>query len=184
MSLRKIRSYIIHCTGSDYKEDWGVNKVIKYVSLKKGLKASWNKKIWTKEWSWKFSYHWHIKRDGVVRKVVDEERVGAHAKGFNKSHIGICFDGYHTITTAQLASLINFFLERNESTYEVLPHNAVNSKKDCPNLNLEQLSFFVKNPKNRLIQSVKHPAVVVDNYGEHLKVMLELKNGGVVEFVE
>ena len=37
-------------------------------------------------------YHYYIRKDGTVHLTRPVERIGAHAKGFNASSIGICYD--------------------------------------------------------------------------------------------
>ena len=38
-------------------------------------------------------YHYYIRKDGTVHLTRPVERIGAHAKGFNASSIGICYEG-------------------------------------------------------------------------------------------
>ena len=38
-------------------------------------------------------YHYYIRKDGTVHLTRPLERVGAHAKGFNASSIGVCYEG-------------------------------------------------------------------------------------------
>lgn len=38
-------------------------------------------------------YHYYIRRDGTVVPGRPEERIGAHAKGYNAHSIGICYEG-------------------------------------------------------------------------------------------
>ena len=38
-------------------------------------------------------YHYYIRRDGQICTMRPVERVGAHAKGYNATSIGICYEG-------------------------------------------------------------------------------------------
>ena len=38
-------------------------------------------------------YHYYIRKDGTTLLTRPIERIGAHAKGFNASSIGICYEG-------------------------------------------------------------------------------------------
>ena len=38
-------------------------------------------------------YHFYIRRNGDIKSTRPIERIGAHARGFNKESIGICYEG-------------------------------------------------------------------------------------------
>jgi N-acetylmuramoyl-L-alanine amidase len=60
-------------------------------------------------------YHFVIESDGTVRAGRPLDRIGAHARGRNATHIGICLVGYDKFTDAQLKSLrggINILCKR------------------------------------------------------------------------
>ena len=38
-------------------------------------------------------YHYYIRKDGMVHLTRPLERIGAHARGFNRTSIGICYEG-------------------------------------------------------------------------------------------
>ena len=46
-------------------------------------------------------YHYYIRKDGTVHLTRPVERIGAHAKGFNASSIGICYEGVWTVGDAR-----------------------------------------------------------------------------------
>ncbi len=46
-------------------------------------------------------YHYYIRKDGTVHLTRPVERIGAHAKGFNASSIGICYKAVWTVGDAR-----------------------------------------------------------------------------------
>ena len=43
---------------------------------------------------WRYiGYHYYITRDGTIHACRPEERMGAHARGYNAHSIGICYEG-------------------------------------------------------------------------------------------
>lgn len=38
-------------------------------------------------------YHFYIRKNGDIKTTRPIERIGAHAKGFNRTSIGICYEG-------------------------------------------------------------------------------------------
>lgn len=38
-------------------------------------------------------YHFYIRRNGDIKSTRPIGRIGAHARGFNKESIGICYEG-------------------------------------------------------------------------------------------
>ena len=38
-------------------------------------------------------YHFYIRKNGDIKTTRPIERIGAHAKGFNQTSIGICYEG-------------------------------------------------------------------------------------------
>lgn len=38
-------------------------------------------------------YHFYIRKNGDIKSTRAVEKIGAHAKGFNKESIGICYEG-------------------------------------------------------------------------------------------
>lgn len=38
-------------------------------------------------------YHYYVRRDGLICSMRPVERPGAHARGYNASSIGVCYEG-------------------------------------------------------------------------------------------
>lgn len=126
--MRKINLVVIHCSASDNPnhDDW---RVITKWHMERG-------------WS-DIGYHYVIHKDGGVHVGRAIHLTGAHAKGFNRGSIGICLTGLNEFSPQQFESLRKlcqnlkevFDLER----YDFVPHNALNTKKTCPNFNVAEI---------------------------------------------
>jgi len=125
---RSIRKLIIHFTNSPDSQDVGIKEITQ----------------WHKARGWlTIGYHYVIKRNGRLERGRPEILTGAHVKGYNQDSIGICWVGREAITKTQTQSLY-ICLEALCKKYN-LPASAVyghyefNSKKICPNLNMEEV---------------------------------------------
>jgi len=124
--MRNIDTAIIHCAATVEGKDLSASDIKKW-----HLKRGWSD----------IGYHFVVKLDGSIEEGRPMERQGAHAKGYNKNSIGICYIGgldenkkpKDTRTPAQkesldnLLSILNF---RYELKY-IYGHNKVSSKA-CP----------------------------------------------------
>ena len=77
--MRKIDRIVVHCSATPASMDIGVGTIRGWHVLERG-------------WS-DVGYHFVVTRDGEVQTGRPLERSGAHAKGFNKHSIGICYVG-------------------------------------------------------------------------------------------
>jgi len=88
-------------------------------------------------------YHYYITKDGTLYPCRSEERMGAHAKGFNAHSIGICYEGgldehgrsKDTRTEAQKVTLEELLksLCTDYPDAEILGHRDLPGvHKDCP----------------------------------------------------
>jgi N-acetylmuramoyl-L-alanine amidase len=95
-------------------------------------------------------YHIYIERDGSVYDGRPLHMHGAHTKGQNKQSIGVCYEGSHLPTVAQIDSLCNVYRNLRSVfgfTYEDwFPHNAFKNK-ECPGFDIEDIqAIFRKLP--------------------------------------
>ena len=101
---------------------------------------------------WRYiGYHYYITRDGTIHACRPEERMGAHARGYNAHSIGICYEGglspsgciADTRTPAQkaaMASLIADLRRRYPTIRTVLGHRDLPGvQKACPCFDATQL---------------------------------------------
>lgn len=101
---------------------------------------------WHRERGWlKIGYHYVIGMDGTIEIGRDVDSIGAHAKGYNASSIGICLVGglsedgepEDNYTDAQW-DMLWVLVKGLETTFpeaKVIGHNNVSSKT-CPNFDV------------------------------------------------
>jgi len=90
-------------------------------------------------------------RDGLLQVGRDIRYLGAHAKGYNESHLGICLTGRWHFTWAQFATLFHQ-LRRIKEEYmpdlrvdDILGHYEVDTKgKTCPNIDMDSFRGYMK----------------------------------------
>jgi N-acetyl-anhydromuramyl-L-alanine amidase AmpD len=95
--MRKIDMIVIHCSATEAGKDYGVDEV-----------REWHKSRGFND----IGYHYLIRIDGTVEKGRNITVTGAHAKGYNRRSIGICYVGglkdskpYDTRTPEQIKSM-------------------------------------------------------------------------------
>jgi N-acetylmuramoyl-L-alanine amidase len=76
--MRKIDLIVIHCSASLPKHDIGVEEITQ-MHLNRG-------------WS-DVGYHFIIKQDGTIEVGRPIESIGAHALGYNRNSVGVCYVG-------------------------------------------------------------------------------------------
>lgn len=130
----KTNVIIIHCSDSpDNREDIGVKDITE----------------WHKQRGWETcGYHYVVKRDGSVEAGRSEVLVGAHTEGFNGKSLGICWVGRTKPTAIQYARLLKLIKQKlkvyNLTADFVKGHKEFNSKKTCPNLDMNKLRADLK----------------------------------------
>lgn len=133
--MRKIEQVIVHCSDTTVQMDIGLDEVRQWHVEERG----WND----------VGYHDIIRRDGTHELGRELEVIGAHARGYNSSSIGICLVGGRgpdgkpefNFTGAQmlkLRSLVSLYRDRFPGI-EVIGHRDV-SAKPCPAFNVK--SYF------------------------------------------
>lgn len=128
--MRAIDTIIIHCTDTKLSNPTTTNDLYRWHVEEKG-------------WS-HIGYHFYIDQKGKVYACRPIEMIGAHAKGYNASSIGICLEGgvsettgkhADTRTLAQRGSLITLIEKLAQQysiqTNNIIGHNEISSKA-CP----------------------------------------------------
>ena len=98
---------------------------------------------WHKARGWRdIGYHYLIYLNGQVVKGRPEQEVGAHAQGYNRQSIGVCYVGgldsqgkpKDTRTDAQKASLVGLLkeLRKRYPDAKIVGHHDLNKGKACP----------------------------------------------------
>lgn len=133
--MRRIDRIIVHCSATNPTQDFDASDIDR-----------WHK---ARKWSG-IGYHFVIKLDGSTECGRRLEDVGAHAFGYNKRSIGICYIGgvdmngkpTDTRTDEQkraLRSIIGL-LKIDYPKARVMGHNEV-SKKACPSFNVKDENY-------------------------------------------
>ena len=130
--MRKIDRIIIHCSATSPSQDFDASDINR-----------WHK---ARGWSG-IGYHYVIKLDGTIEKGRPVEKVGAHAFGYNKRSIGLCYIGgvdeegspKDTRTPEQLRAMDIFvaMLKDDYKSATVHGHNEF-SNKACPSFNVKE----------------------------------------------
>jgi len=131
-----VHSDSVHCTDTPADMDIGVEEIRRWHTDPKPRGNGWRD----------VGYHFVIRRDGTVEpgrpldedQFITDDEVGAHARGFNQTHIGVAIvggkEGFN-FTRAQIDTLGNL-LDFQIGAYgltpaDVIGHNEV-SAKPCP----------------------------------------------------
>lgn len=124
---RQVNKIIVHCTATPEGRDVTVDEI-----------RRWH--VEEKNWS-DIGYHWIVTLNGTLERGRPEHIQGAHAKGFNKNSVGLCYVGgvdkdmkpKDTRTEGQKETL-KCILEDLKDRYpnaEIIGHRDVSSKA-CP----------------------------------------------------
>lgn len=101
---------------------------------------------WHREKGWlKIGYHYVINRDGSIEIGRNEDTVGAHAKGYNATSVGICLvgglsednepeDNFTDEQWLMLTRLVDGISSKYPDA-KIIGHNNV-STKTCPNFDV------------------------------------------------
>jgi N-acetylmuramoyl-L-alanine amidase len=139
--MRKIDLIIIHCAATPADMDVGAKEI-----------RDWHVK--GNGWD-DIGYHFVIRRNGTVETGRPLEKIGAHAKGYNKTSIGICLVGgarrdgkklvaEENFTPAQWKALkrhVRLLLERFPGC-RLIGHRDVEPGKECPTFSVREWAKY------------------------------------------
>ena len=123
-----VRFLIVHCSATRYDHDYTVKQMLRDHKAR-GFRT--------------IGYHFYIRESGIVTQHRRLLEVGAHARGFNRCSIGICYEGgldeqgnpADTRTPQQKTALLELLwkLHRLFPTALVVGHRDLSGvKKTCP----------------------------------------------------
>ena len=130
--MRRIDRIIVHCSATNPEQDFCAADIDR-----------WHK---AKGWSG-IGYHYVVKLDGTIEKGRTVEKAGAHAFGYNKRSIGLCYiggvdmDGNPTDTrtvSQKLAMRIFIHMLKNDYPNATVHSHSEFSKKACPSFNAKK----------------------------------------------
>ncbi len=75
--MRHINLIVVHCSATRADKRYSVLQLIRDHRDRFGFTG----------------YHYYITRDGLTYQTRHEQFIGAHAKGYNKHSIGVCYEG-------------------------------------------------------------------------------------------
>lgn len=107
-------------------------------------------------------YHYFINKQGVIFKGRPDDVIGSHAKGFNSTSLGICFEGRYNKEVMPQAQLqagkeLVAYLKKKYSITKVKKHKDLMAT-DCPG-NLFPFEEIVGKEKENLVLSFQRAAV-------------------------
>ena len=123
----EVKLIVVHCSATRSDRPYSVENLISNGIAKFGQP----------------SYHYYVRRNGVIVPILSESVRGAHARGYNRCSIGVCYEGGintrgkndDTRTLQQKASLYELLKQLHYDYpkariigHRELPHVA----KDCP----------------------------------------------------
>lgn len=111
-------------------------------------------------------YHYFINKKGEIFKGRPDNTVGAHAKGYNSTSIGICFEGKYNKEIAPQAQIeagkeLVAYLKKKYNIKNVKKHKDLMAT-DCPG-NLFPFEAIVGQEKENLVLSFQR-AVIADKF--------------------
>ena len=124
---RPVRLIVVHCSATRCNRAFPVEAVVA-AHIERGFAT--------------IGYHYYITRDGVVHRGRPVYQEGAHATGWNKYSIGVCYEGgldvrgrpADTRTEAQKEAL-RLLLLRLKTDYpaaRIVGHRDLGVPKECP----------------------------------------------------
>ena len=122
-----VKLLVIHCSATRCDMNYSVDNLIATGKARFG----------------QASYHWYIRRNGNIIPILPETVRGAHARGYNRCSLGICYEGGINIkgknddtrTPQQKASLYELLksLHRDYPQARIIGHRELpHVAKDCP----------------------------------------------------
>lgn len=138
---RKIDRIILHSTATPEGRDVDAETITR-----------WHK---NKGWS-TIGYHYVVKLDGTIENGRSVHDIGAHARGYNRTSIGVVYVGgcddemqpKDTRTVEQCMALANLL----EALLDLYPNATLHghnefAQKACPSFNVQEEYSFLINPK-------------------------------------
>lgn len=133
-NYRRIDLIVLHCSATRSNQSFPLEAVIE-CHRKRGFAT--------------IGYHFYITRDGKIHRGRPLHQEGAHATGFNRFSIGICYEGgldeqgqpADTRTEAQKTAMWQLLLRLSEDYPDafVMTHHDLNPNKACPCFETDEL---------------------------------------------
>lgn len=153
---KRIKYLIVHCSATDPKYPWSIEKLKQFFTNPKPKGNGWDK----------YGYHWYITQNGIPQEMtnldcddyIQYSELTNNATGYNSTSIAICLEGGSHLVNKKLIDQDNFTVKQKESLshliayykskypwIEVIPHRSVSTTgKSCPVLNLDNILKEIK----------------------------------------
>lgn len=149
MELKEVKKIVVHCSDSEF----GSKARLKRWHLQKGWSDIGYHFVINNGYEYKGDEKNSKIQDGFIEVGRDLKTAGAHVKGFNSSTLGVCLIGRRSFSEAQLRALkvlLNGLLEEfGLSTSDILGHYELDSKKSCPNLDMDVIRGLEKDTNGK-----------------------------------
>lgn len=136
---------------------------------------------WHQKKGWAgIGYHYFISKGGEIYEGRPYDTIGAHAYGYNKESIGVCFEGNFNkekMNDKQLdASIMLLSVISLAFDAPLVPHSGI-SKKNCPGKNfpMEEIQQKVGNCKESLISLFGTPHTTGFAYASLLRLLTQVE---------
>ena len=133
--MRRIDLIVVHCSATRCDKPFPVTSLIRCHRDRFGFTG----------------YHYYITRNGRTYQTRHEQLIGAHAVGYNKHSLGVCYEGgldahgetADTRTPRQKVALLNLLrkLKARHPQARIVGHRDLPGvKKDCPCFDVSEYS--------------------------------------------
>lgn len=149
---RVIRKAVVHCTATDDPKQWNISAVRFLHTSPKTQPILWgNYETTGNDWR-DTGYHALSKRDGEIERGRPDHEMGAGVYGHNRDSLHLALHGNSHFEEAQLKGAF-YQLHVWEQTYgelEIVGHCELDSKKSCPNFDMDLFRMKYHNYKQEL----------------------------------
>ncbi len=142
--MRQISTLILHCSASQF----GDAQLIRSWHLDRGFRDIGYHYVILN--CYPGASHWNSKRpdprsDGLIQAGRPLDKIGAHARGFNRDSVGVCLAGDKSFTGRQLESLKRLYRDLLKINPRLLVqgHYELDERKTCPNMDMDEVRQFL-----------------------------------------
>ena len=131
--MRKINLIVLHCSATKDTQTYTPEQLERDHKARGFIQAG---------------YHFYIRRNGEIVSMRPVEQIPAHAKGFNRNSIAICYEGgldvsgkpkdTRTIKQKESIRILLLLLLTHYPSARICGHRDLGAHKACPCFNAEE----------------------------------------------
>jgi N-acetylmuramoyl-L-alanine amidase len=152
-TVAKIKRIVVHCSDSPDSLDIGVKEIREWHTSPPPNGRGWRD----------VGYHKVIRRGGKIESgrfengdsILEGAEIGAHAVGHNAASLAVCLVGRLRFDRRQIAALLTLLAElcrkHDVAVSDVVGHYELDSRKTCPNLDLDDIRDALEGHLDRLL---------------------------------